>query len=130
MQFHLLVLPLAVAVHISLEPYPDCFTSFENIHRMNNQALPDAFMTYKTAIQLHKLYNSTDQSLDWVCLNLHQILTTRQTTFMILKTNKTKVGLNTLANRLSILICLIPLKWLGNSLSTFKVKIKKLFLNS
>ena len=110
--------------------YPDRFISFINIHRMNNRALPDSLMYYKTAIQLYKLYNSNDQSLDWVSLNLKQILTTRQTMLMILKTNNTKVGLNTIANRLSILHGLIPLTWLGDSLNTFKVKIKKLFLTS
>ena len=108
--------------------YPDSFNSFNKIHTMNNRALPDSFMHYKTAIQLYKLYNSNEQSLDWMCLNFNQILTTRQTKFMILKTNKTKVGLNTIANRLSILNSLIPLSWLGDSLNTLKVKIKKLFL--
>ena len=108
--------------------YPDRLISFINIHKMNNRALPDSIMHYKTAIQLYKLYNSNEQSLDWICLNLNQILTTRQTKFMILKTNKTKVGLNTIANRLSILNGLIPLSWLGDSLNEFKIKIKKLFL--
>ena len=108
--------------------YPDRLISFINVHKMNNRALPDSIMHYKTAIQLYKLYNSNEQSLDWICLNFNQILTTRQTKFMILKTNRTKVGLNTMANRLSILNGLIPLSWLGDSLNTFKIKIKKLFL--
>ena len=82
------------------------------------------------AIQLHKLYNTNDQSLDWISLNFDQILTSRQTTFMISKTNKTKIGLNTMANRLSILNGRIPLSWLNATLSTYKVKCKKLFLDS
>ena len=68
--------------------YPDRMISFENIHKMNNRAMPDSLMTYKTAIQLHKLYNATDPSLDWISLNVDQILTTRQIFFIILKTNK------------------------------------------
>ena len=103
--------------------YPDCMISFENIHRMNNGAMPDYLMTYKTALQLHKLYNATDRSLDWISLNFDQILTTRQTVFQILKTNK-KVGLNRLANRLSILNGRIPLQWLSASFDTFKVHCK------
>ena len=56
--------------------YPDRLISFINIHKMNNRALPDSFMHYKTAIQLYKLYNSNEQSHDWICLNFNQILTT------------------------------------------------------
>ena len=108
--------------------YPDNMISFENIHRMNNRAMPDSIMTYKTAIQLHKLYNTTSQSLDWISLNFDQILTTRQTTFQIIKSNNTKVGLNILNNRLAILNGKIPLNWLSVSLDTFKVHCKKLFL--
>ena len=110
--------------------YPDHMLSFVNIHKMNNRALPESFMTYKTAIQLYKLYNSNIYSKDWVDLNFNQILTSRQTTFMILKTNKSKVGLNTIPNRLSILNGLIPLLWLNNTLDTFKVKCKKMFLDN
>ena len=106
--------------------YPDNMISFENIHRMNNRAMPDSIMTYKTAIQLHKLYNTTSQSLDWISLNLDQILTTRQTTFQIIKSNNTKVGLNILNNRFAILNGKIPLKWLSVSLDTFKVHCKKI----
>ena len=44
--------------------YPDRMISFEKIHKMNNRAMPDSLMTYKTALQLHKLCNATDPSLD------------------------------------------------------------------
>ena len=50
--------------------------SFENIYKMNKWAMPEAFMSYKCAIQLYKLYNSNKHSLEWTCLNLNQILTT------------------------------------------------------
>ena len=108
--------------------YPDRMISFENLHSMNNRAMPDAFMSYKMAIQLHKLYNATNPTLDWVSLNFDQILTTRQTVFLISKTNKNKVGLNILANRLAVLNGLIPLTWLNASMDTFKIHCKKLFL--
>ena len=44
------------------------------------------------------MYNATIPSLDCISLNLDQILTTRQTKFLILKSNKHKVGLNILPN--------------------------------
>ena len=110
--------------------YPDRMISFENIHRMNNRAMPDSLMSYKTAIQLHKLYKAGNPSLDWISLNFDQILTSRQIVFLISKTNKTKVGLNILPNRFSILNGLIPLTWLNASMDTFKVHCKKLFLST
>ena len=48
--------------------------SFENIHKMNNQAMPEAFMKYKIAIQLHKLHDAANTSLDWSSLNIVKIL--------------------------------------------------------
>ena len=110
--------------------YPDRMISFENTHKMNNRALPESVMTYKMALQLYRLYNANDMSLDWNSLNFIQILTTRQTVFIISKTNKTKVGLNTLANRFSILKGHIPLTWLNASLDTFKINCNKLFLTA
>ena len=108
--------------------YPDSMISFENIHKMNQRATPETFMTYKCAIQLFKLYNANEHSLEWISLNENQILTTRQTNFIIMKTNNTKVGLNILTNRFHILNGLIPLSWLNFSLSTFKIKCKTTML--
>ena len=108
--------------------YPDPMISFINIHEMNKRATPESMMQYKLAIQLFKLYNSNDHSLEWIDLNLNQVLTSRQTKFTILKTNNIKVGLNKLTNRLAILNGKIPLDWLNVSIDTFKIKCKKLML--
>ena len=89
--------------------------------QFNNRAMPEDIMTYKTAIQLQKLYNATISSLEWISLNVNQILTTRQTAFIITKTSNTKVGLNILTNSFSILNGRIPLNWLNNTLDTFKI---------
>ena len=108
--------------------HPDPLTSNVNIHRINNRATPEAFMKYKIALQLHKVYNTYDPSLDWISLNFDQILTTRQSTFALIKSNKTRVGLNTLTNRFSILNGKIPLQWLNQTFRIFKIKCKRLFL--
>ena len=52
--------------------YPDRMISFKNVHKMNNRAMPDAIMSYKCAIQLFKLYNYNEMSIDWVNLNFNQ----------------------------------------------------------
>ena len=80
------------------------------------------------AIQLFKLYNTSNHSLEWIEFNLNQILTSRQTTFAIFETNNRKVGITMLTNRLSVLNGKIPLDWLNNRLDSFKVKCKKLLL--
>ena len=103
--------------------YPDHMISFEKIHKMKNRAMPEALMPYKCAIQLFK-----EHSLEWINLNLNQILTTRQINFITMKTNETKAGLKILSNRLSLLNGLIPLLWLNLSTNTFKVNCKKLIL--
>ena len=95
---------------------------------MNNRAMPESFMTYKIAIQLHKLYNTSNPSLDWTSLNYNQILTSRQTQFLIAKSNRHKVGMNILPNRFSVLNGKIPLTWLNYSIDKFKIHIKKLLL--
>ena len=95
---------------------------------MNNRAMPNAIMLYKSAIQLYKLYNATEFTLDWTILNFDQIFTSRQTNFITFKLNKTKVGLNILANCLSLLNGKIPLVWLNISLPSYKMHCKKLFL--
>ena len=98
------------------------------LHKMNKRAMPQSFMTYKIAIQLHKLYNTSNPSLDWTSLNYNQILTSRQTQFLIAKSNRHKVGMNILPNRFSVLNGKIPLTWLNYSIDKFKIHIKKLLL--
>ena len=85
-------------------------------------------LLYKTALSLYKLYNLDFNNLEFISLNFNQILTGRQTNFITLKSNERKVGINCLANRLTVINNKIPLNWLNFSLDTFKIKCKKLFL--
>ena len=86
--------------------HPDNMISYENLHKMNNRAMPNAIMLYKCAIQLFKIYNANAYMFDYL-INFNQT-TSRQTTFTIVKSNSTKVGLNIIANRLSIINGKIP----------------------
>ena len=87
---------------------PDNMISYENIHTMNNRAMPNAIMHYMYAIQLFKIYNSNEYTFDWTMLNFNRTFTSRQRDFVILKSNSTKVGLNLLATRLSVINGNIP----------------------
>ena len=48
--------------------------------------------------------------------------------FVSRKSNNIKVGINCLTNRLYVLNNVIPLNWLNDSMSRYKVKCKKLML--
>ena len=102
--------------------------SFEAIHELCKQATPDKMQKYKLAICLHKLYNIEFIQIEFYLLNNNQVMTSRQTNFITLKTNRTRVGLNSLANRLHAINGIIPLDWLNLSIETFKVRCKGLFL--
>ena len=102
--------------------------SFVNLHAMYHRATPDQFMLYKNAISLFRLYNDRVYTFEWAALNYNQILTSRQTKFISTKTNKRKVGINAIANRLSTLNNKIPLTWLNLSYVTYKLHCKKEFL--
>ena len=102
--------------------------SYVRLHEMFNRATPEKFLLYKHALGLHKLYRSTDYSLEWTALNLNQILTSRQTKFITSRAHKRKVGLNAFSNRLFVLNDKIPLDTLNKSFESFKIYCKKLFL--
>ena len=83
---------------------------------------------YKHAIQLFKLYNSTNMSDDWVELNFQQNHNGRNEKLLIFTTSNYKVGQNLLVNRFKALNNKINLNCLNESLNSFKIKCKKLLL--
>ena len=63
--------------------YPDPMISFERLHQLNNRATPEKMMAYKLALKLYKTYNSNQHSFEWLAFNEGQILTSRQSKFLI-----------------------------------------------
>ena len=108
--------------------YPDPMISYERIHAINKRATPNDMRNYNLGIQLFKLYNSKEHSLEWLHFNHNQILTSRQTHFKIMRSNHLKVGLNALANCLNNINGKIKLTWLNLSYESFKIKCKKIFI--
>ena len=102
--------------------------SYIDMHKITNRATPSQMLLYKHAILLFKLYNTLNSTSDWVKLNFQQTLTSRQVNFKISQTNKYKIGLNLICNRLTVLNNKIPLKWLSLSIESFKLKCKERFL--
>ena len=105
------------------------YVSFNNLHAACDRATLEMICLYKTTLCLFKLYKFDYNPLEFALLNFNQILTGRQTNFISLKSNVGKVGINCLANRLTVINNKIPLNWLNLSLNSYKINCKKLFLN-
>ena len=102
---------------------------FENIHLINKRAAPEKMCLYKHSIQLFKLYNSTQQSTEWLHLNLQQNFNSRVNKFLISNYGQFKIGKNIMTNRLTCINNKVELNWLNLSLVAFKLKCKALFLS-
>ena len=108
--------------------FNDPKVSFERIHTINKRATPIKMSMYKLAIQLFKLYNSENQTPDWIDLNIQQNFNGRSTKFLVSNCAKYKIGMNLLVNRFSALNNTIELNWLNLSLNSFKIKCKAMIL--
>ena len=124
---HLLLSASARALKLCNKNYSNDH-SYIALHKLNKRATPNQFLIYKHALILFKLYNCINTTTDWINLNFQQILTSRQTNFIISRDNNYKIGSNLICNRLTVLNTLIPLEWLTLSFGSFKLKCKDKFL--
>ena len=85
-------------------------------------------MEFKHSVLLHKIFNTQQPVMDWVELTFNQAITTRETFFNSVKSNKTKIGNNLLSNRFATFNKKIKLTDLNMSLASFKTKYKQLLL--
>ena len=118
----------ANAIKLCLTKLPQN-TSFESIHNLAKRATPTQISSYKHAIQLYKLYNSSNMSDDWLSLNIQQSFNERNGKFQIYNISNYKVGRNLICNRFKQLNNKINYTWLNESLNAFKIKCKTLFLS-
>ena len=102
--------------------------SFPNLHKMAGRAPLDKMIDYKLALQLFRVVNYHIPTPDWINFNLNNIQTTRQTEFATQRTNRFKIRMNILSNRLHYLKGKIELDLLNLSFGSYNVKCKKLFL--
>ena len=106
----------------------DLRMSHEQIHRLQKRAMPMDMLKYRLSIQLYKIYNTTTVDEDWVDLNVQQSFNARTNTLHINDYSNLKVGKNIMMNRLGLLNFQIDLDLFNTSLNTFKIKIKRLFM--
>jgi hypothetical protein len=92
------------------------------IHSMAGRATPSLLTNYKLALMLQNIYNSENQSVEWIQLNLNQVFTSRQTYFHINRQNKLTVGMNALSNRLYFINDKIPFELLNKQYESYKIE--------
>ena len=93
-------------------------------------ALYAQMITYKHAITMYKLFKTCQPEEEFINLNFQLNQNTRMQHINFFDRHKYESGKNTLLNRLSHLNNKIKKQWLNDSLNTFKVKCKRLFLQS
>ena len=108
----------------------DIRTSYNQLHKFEKRALPMEFSKYRLAIQLHKIYNGSTMNDDWIDMNMQQNFITRNGKFHITDKSRLKIGINIMCNRLKVLNDRINLDWLNLSLTSYKLKMKEIFLSN
>ena len=104
--------------------------SFEKIHLICHKSTPKQIMLYQVALKLHKILEDFDVncSFEHVTIISNIVSTTRQTTFEIIKDNRSKIGLNTTSNKLYHVNKQISLLALSYGFVHFKKLMKIQFL--
>ena len=74
---------------------------FENIHKTAKKCTPKQIMYYQIALKLHKLLNEHDNVLSFELVTVmgQIICTCRQLKLQIFKNCRSKIGMNTIANK-------------------------------
>ena len=109
--------------------YRDPLLSYYNLHKLTKRATPAMYSSYKCAILLHKTFNAMSWNDEWLHLNFSVINTSRQGSFMINRSNNSRIGMNATCNKFFNLNGKIPLEWLNLNINSYKLKCKNLFLS-
>ena len=76
--------------------------SFVNLHRIHEKCTPEQITLYQMSLKLHKLLNEHENQLSFELITIMDqiVCTGRQLNFQIMRNFRTKIGLNTTANKL------------------------------
>ena len=106
------------------------FHTHTYIHSISNRALPDQMLNYKHAISMYKLFNHCQPETEFIHMNFQYNQNQQINHANFFQRQNYESGKNILLNRLSHLNDKIEKSWLEQSLNTFKVKCKELFLKN
>ena len=102
--------------------------SFLTLHSLNNRATPNQMIKYKTSLILHKIINNDEMSFERQQLFFNQNFNRRNNKASFRDLSNYRIGKNLITNRLNILNNKIPYDWFNESMLSFKLKCKALFL--
>ena len=102
--------------------------SFDNVHKISKKCTPKQIMMYQISLNLHKVLNSPLLTTEIITVFEQSVFTPRQVNFEIFRTNQTKIGLNTVANKFYHITKLIGLDKINLDFVHYKKIMKLQFL--
>ena len=104
--------------------------SFENVHRKCKKCTPEQIMMYHISLKLHKLLNENGSGITFEQVTVMDqiVCTRRQLRVQILRNNRSKIGMNTTANKLYYVNNLISFDLLNKGFVLYKKLMKIQFL--
>ena len=106
------------------------FHTHTEIHSISGRALLDQMLNYKHAIAMYKLFNTCLPDTEFINISFQLNQNPRINHANFFSGQNYNSGKNILLNRLAHLNDKIKKSWLDQSLNTFKIKCKLLFLQS
>ena len=104
--------------------------SFINLHKINNKCTPNQIMLYQISLLLFKTVNenSSTPSRSFVRLMDQAVCSGRQVMFELHRANRTKIGMNSIENKLYHINKIIVMDKLNWNYPLFKKHMKLQFL--
>ena len=110
----------------------NCEISFESIHRICKKCTPAQIMSYQMSLHLYKSINEIYEycTTEHVKLLDNIVCTGRQLNFEIIRSNRGKIGMNSISNKFHHISKLISLNSLNLNFVHFKKVMKIQFLKN
>ena len=105
--------------------------SFVRIHSMCLKPTPSHYMSFQSALHLHKIFNDMFVlcTTEHASLHCNVTCTSRQLKFEIIRNNKSKTGMNTITNKFYHISKQVSFDSLNFGFVHFKKLMKIQFLN-
>ena len=101
--------------------------TFERVQKNCKKSTSIQISNYQLSFDLFELYNNETMSKEWLHLNDEMVLGRRQTKFLMLKNNQSKIVMNCLVYKFYALNNKIELSEFNKSMNCNKHEMKKLF---
>ena len=97
---------------------------FENVHKISKKCTPKQITLYQISFKLYKVLNDPILKIETIKVMEQSLFTGRQMNFEILRDNRTKIGMNSLANKFYHITKMIGLEKLNLSFIHYQKIVK------